>query len=167
MTPAVAVADWVEDLEVAADRSVSPEARRARRGRRPIDRDGTPSVSVDEAYDRSLQALREAADEAARPGWDGHGGQPVSRVTVSQALTFLDLLPSRLPGPDISAHPDGELAFEWFRGPRRLLTVSVNESGRLSYAALFGPARQHGTEFLVDTLPDSIAQAFRRLYSLG
>jgi hypothetical protein len=37
--------------------------------------------------------------------------------------------------------------------------------GRLSYAATFGAARQHGTEYLVDALPDPLFQALRRLYA--
>ncbi len=115
-------------------------------------------------YDKRLEALRSATADASHFDWDGQGGYPVSRATLEHALTFLELLSSTLPAPDISAHPDGELAFEWSLGPRQILTVSLNESGRLSYAALYGPARQHGTELLLDSLPDSIAHALRRLY---
>src|SRR5207245_2084183 len=132
---ALAVADWSDNLQTASDRSVSQEAKRARRGRKFVGRD-TPSVSVDHAYYECLASLRECADEASQPDWDGYGGQPVSDITLAQALAFLDLLPSSVRPPEISPHPDGELAFEWFFGPRRLLTVSINESGRLSYAAL-------------------------------
>lgn len=109
--------------------------------------------------------LLDAFEEASRPNWDGYGAYPVSGITVAHARAFLDLLPSTLPRPEISPHPDGELAFEWSFAPRRLLTVSVNESGRLSYAALFGQARLHGTEFLLDAMPEAVALALRRLHA--
>jgi hypothetical protein len=161
----VAVSDWSDALQAASDRAVSQEAKRSRLVRRFVRR-VTPSESVDQAYENCLQALREAFEESSRPGWDAYGAHPVSEATLARALAFLDALPSTLLWPEISPHPDGELAFEWSFGPRRLLTVSVNESGRLSYAALFGRARVHGTEFFLDdAFPDQIALALRRLYS--
>lgn len=129
-------------------------------------RDATLSISLDHAYTESLVSLHAASKEASRPDWDGHGGQAVSNATIAQALTLLDLLPSALPRPEISPHPDGELGFEWWLGPRRVLTVSINETGRVSYAALLGPARSYGTEFLQDALPEPMVLALRRLYSL-
>ena len=165
MISAVQTAHWSEVLRTASDRAVSQEATRSRRVRKFGDHD-TPSFSLDQAYDKCLEALREAAEEASRPNWDGYGAHPVSDATLAQALAFLDLLPSTLLKLlEISPHPDGELAFEWFMGPRQVLTVSVNESGRLSYAALFGEARLHGSEFLLDALPETVALALRRLYS--
>lgn len=164
MTSAVLPADWSEILQVASDRAVSEEAKQSRHVRQFVGQ-VTPSVSIDEAYKESLDLLLDAFEEASRPNWDGYDAYPVSGATVAQARAFLDLLPSTLPGPEISPHPDGELAFEWSFGPRRLLTVSVNESGRLSYAALFGHARLHGTEFLLDAMPEAVALALRRLYA--
>lgn len=164
MTSAVLPAHWSEALRTASDRAVSKEATRSRRARKFVSHD-TPSVSVDQAYDECLESLREAAEEASRPNWDGYGAQPVSGATIAQALAFLDLLPSTLPRPEISPHPDGELAFEWSLGSRRVLTVCVNEWGRLSYALLFGYARLHGMEVLLDALPEAVTLALRRLYS--
>lgn len=164
MTSAVLPVDWSEILEIPSDRAISEEAKQARHVREFIGH-VTPSVSIDEAYKESLDSLLDTFKEASKPNWDGYGAYPVSGATVAQALAFLDLLPSTLLRPEISAHPDGELAFEWSFGSRRLLTVSVNESGRLSYAALFGHARLHGTEFFLDAIPETIALALRRLYA--
>jgi hypothetical protein len=164
MTAGALPLDWIQALQTASDRAVSAEARRARLVRR-TSADLAPSVSIDQAYRESVEALLQASQEAARPNWDGYGGRPVSEATIAQALAFLDFLPSTLPQPEVSVHPDGELAFDWSFGPRRLLTVSISESGRLSYAALIGHSRQHGTEFLLDALPEPIALALRRLRS--
>lgn len=164
MSSAVLSANWSEILEVASDRAISEEARQSRHIRKFI-ADATPSVSIDEAYKESLDSLLDVFKEASRPNWDGYSAYPVSEATVAQARAFLDLLPSTLPKPEISSHPDGEIAFEWYFGRRRLLTVAVSESGRLSYAALFGHARLHGTEFFLDGIPETIALALRRLYA--
>lgn len=164
MTAAVLPAHWSDTLQTASDRAIGTEANRLRFARR-ISTHAATSVSIDQAYRDSAEALLETFDEAARPNSDGYGARPVSEATLAQALAFLDLLPSTIRQPDISAHPDGELAFEWSFGPRRLLTVSVNASGRLSYAALIGHARQYGTEFVLDALPEPVALALRRLHS--
>jgi hypothetical protein len=163
MSIGMLAADWTDLVSAASDRAISVEARRSNRLMRAPANE-TPSVSVDEAYD-SFRALFRASQEAAEPDWDGHGGRPVSAATVAQALAFLNVLPRSAPQPEFSAHPDGELAFEWSFGPRRILTISVNEFGRLSYAALIGHNRQHGTEFILDKLPSSITLVFQRLYS--
>jgi len=155
---------WSEVLYRASNRAITQEAQTAGRIRKFLSQ-ATPSVSIDQVYAQCLQSLHEASEEASRRNWDGYGAEPVSSATLAQALTFLDLLPTTLPTPDISAHPDGELAFEWSLGPRRLLTVSINESGRLSYAALLGQARLRGTDFLLDALPEPISFALRKLYA--
>lgn len=162
MSVLTSIADWSAGGQTVSDRSISQGAKGVRR-RRWLMRSDTPSVWVDQVY----MALRETAEEASRPNWDGYGASAVSDTTVAQGLALLDLLPSTVPAPEVSAHPDGELAFEWWLGPHRALTVSINEMGRLSYAAMFGAARQHGTEYLVDVLPDPLLQVFRRLYAHG
>lgn len=125
----------------------------------------TPSVSIDEAHEACDQALFEAAQEASQSNWDAQGAEAVSGSTVAQAVAFLDVLPTALPRPDISVHPDGEVAFEWSARPGWVVTVSVNEWGRLSYAALLGPARVHGVELLLDALPEGVVVVLRRLYA--
>jgi hypothetical protein len=155
------------DLVDVRNRAISERADRPRLlvGESSVLGDVTPSVSVDEKKRGQLEALRAVYEEASLPGWDGYGAEPVSKAILAQALAFLDILPSTSPSPDVSAHPDGEVAFEWYFGRGRVLSVSVNEAGRLSYAALFGYSSQHGTEFLLDSLPEAIALALRRLYS--
>ena len=166
MNVSTSIAGWSTSGQTAAsDRSTSPEAKGFRQPRGLMGGD-TPSVWVDQAHQAYI-ALRDTAEEASRSNWDGYGAPAVSDATVAQGLAFLDLLPSTVPPPEVSAHPDGEVAFEWWQGPHRVLTVSVNETGRLSYAAMFGAARQHGTEYLLEELPDPLLQALRRLYAHG
>lgn len=63
----------------------------------------------------------------------------------------------------MAVHPDGEIEFEWYRGPRWLLTVSVGKTGALSYAGLFGRNKVHGVEQFSEGLPDAIVQNLGRL----
>jgi hypothetical protein len=125
----------------------------------------TSSVSVDQPRLDTFEALLVMAAEASEEGWDGYEGKRVLGSTLTKAFEFLATLPSTVPAPEVSAHPDGELAFYWSTGPRRTLTVSVNAAGRLSFAAIVGHQRLFGSEYLTDELPESIALALRQLLS--
>ena len=125
----------------------------------------TSSVSVDQPRLEAIEALIAVASGASEEGWDGYEGKRVLGSTLSKALAFLATLPSTAPAPDISAHPDGEVAFYWSTGPRRTLSVSVNAAGRVSFAAIVGHQRLFGSEYLTDELPESIALALRQLHS--
>jgi hypothetical protein len=148
---------FLPELEIG-NTAVSEEGREVRR----VVISETPSVSIDEARENQLGSLFEVFREASEPGWDGYGALAVLPSTAAQARAFLSLLPSMLPRPDISAHPDGELALEWSFGPDSLLTVSINDSGRLSYAWLLGHESTHGTEWFVDSIPDAVVLALKR-----
>jgi hypothetical protein len=106
--------------------------------------------------------------DASLDGWDGYGATAVSPATYGNALAFLEALPTTTPVPDVVPELDGEIAFEWDYGPRRILSVSVGPNGVLSYAALYGhTSRMHGTEKLIDRLPTVIAMCLNRLIAVG
>src|SRR5574340_190438 len=73
-----------------------------------LDPDVSASVSIDVRASDLLAELRDAAREAAEPGWDRYGGTPVSDKTLEQARRFLAVLPVAFPAPEVSVHPDGE-----------------------------------------------------------
>jgi hypothetical protein len=146
------------------DRAVSAEARRL--GRARWQSAGTAfSLSLEEPYRRAAEAVIGAAQEANRPNWDGQGGLPVTQGAVAQAFAFLDVLPSTLSEPEVTVDSDGELSFEWSFGPRRALTASINGSGRISFAALIGIERLHGTNYLLDALPEPLTLALQQLHA--
>jgi len=116
----------------------------------------------------ALGALRDACARAAQENWDGYGAQAVSPAVCEQAEAFLQALPTTAPVPEVVPEPDGEIAFEWDRGPWRVFSVSVGPSGTLSYAGLYGrKAKVHGTELFMDRLPKPIADGLARLIALG
>ena len=163
MTTATPAAHWTYFIKKPFERSVSDEGMRSRQSSKPIGGE-TPSITVDQAYEESIRALLKVFKEASRPGWDGYHATEVSSATIGQALEFLDWIPSRLPKPEVSAHPDGQVGFEWWVGPRRVVTVSVNESGQVNYAALIEQDCFHGTMMLRDSFPETISAALSRIF---
>lgn len=123
------------------------------------------SAALSAKYVEAHQALVSACEEASRENWDGYGARPFALQASAAADRFLRALPTTAPSPEISVDPDGEIAFEWYLGPRRVLSVSVGSTNQLTYAALLGPNIVHGTETFVDELPPSIVANLSRLLS--
>jgi hypothetical protein len=145
---------------VGSDSAVSDEARLIRSliaDRRP----------VDFAAARRRWALSDACTAASAPNWDGYGASAVATPAVWHAGRFLSAIPETWPSPEIGADPDGELSFEWARGPHWVFTVSVGQDGHLSYAGLFGSSRVHGMETFAGTLPQAIVDGLARLFGSG
>ncbi len=109
--------------------------------------------------------LAEVWAECQLPDWDGHGALPVSRTALRNMRDFLEALPLGFPHPTIAADPHGHLSVEWYRSPRRVLSVSVSDDDLLHYAALLGSSRTCGTETFYGEAPDTILGLIRRVYS--
>jgi hypothetical protein len=118
------------------------------------------SAELDERLAQNLATL---AKRCRLPGWDGFGAEPVREETVLAAARFLQSLPHGTPPPAIGAEPDGDVALEWYRSPRRTISVSVTADGNLHYAALLGPNKQYGTEVFVGQVPEPILDLVRRV----
>ena len=107
------------------------------------------------------------AEQCAAPGWDGYGASAVAPETAAQARAFADAIPSHLPAPEIGVEPDGAITFEWYRTPRQMLSVSVDSSGALHYAALIGTDAIAGTETFHGTMPRKLIDLIARLEEMG
>src|SRR5439155_4575953 len=82
----------------------------------------TPPLSHQEA--QAAGVLKAACAEAATDNWDGYGAQAVTYGVKLRAQEFLDaLLTAAVPLPTVAADPDGEVAFEWYVGPRQVFSV--------------------------------------------
>ena len=114
--------------------------------------------------DLALEELEKVYEECLEANWDGYGAMPISRETYSEARKLLRMMPSSLPRPDISAEPDGEITFEWYKGKYSVFVISVGGNNLITYAGLFGKSnRIHGTEYFTDELPEIIHHCIRRL----
>jgi hypothetical protein len=107
--------------------------------------------------------LCEVAEECESPNWDGYGAEPVSTDTYRLAYRFLEALPVGTPAPSVGAEPDGDLTFEWHRGPQRTLSVSVSPDGELHFAARIGSARDYGTRVFSGEIPQRIFKLIQRV----
>lgn len=95
--------------------------------------------------------------------WDGYGAAPVSVDVYALASQFLRALPLGIAAPSVGAEPDGHLTLEWYRSPRRLLSVSISPEGDLHYAALLGPNKAYGTEAFFGDVPRPILDLIHRV----
>jgi hypothetical protein len=110
------------------------------------------------------RAAQKALDAAiAQPKDLENDAIEVEPSTYIYAEQFLRLLPREVSTPEITVDNDGEIMLEWDHGRRCVFSVSVGRDGTLSFAGLFGHNPIHGTEDLRETLPDIIADCFKRL----
>jgi hypothetical protein len=111
-----------------------------------------------------LTTLRETWQQCQQPDWDGEGAETISTETYEVARRLLESLPSDMPLPSISAEPDGQLNFEWYQTPRRLLSASINSSGTLYWAALIGSEDPWGFCQFVDQFPQTLLYWIGQVY---
>ncbi len=140
-----------------AARYIEKEEQRARRHLHGSAAFGIESVLREE--------LADVWEECREPNWDGYDALPVSREALQNTSLFLESLPLGCRHPSIGADPHGHLSVEWYRSPRRVLSISVTADGLLHYAALLGPNETCGTETFFGEVPDTILALVRRVYS--
>ena len=162
MTIATALATTGFAFAPWADRALSEEAGVLRRLINEAS-EFPESITVGEPKRTAQEALDAAYATAQVDDWDGEGSARVEPSTYVYASQFLRLLPSTIPVPDIAADADGEILFEWDLGCRRVFSVSVGRDGTLTFAALFGHTKTHGTEHLHEALPLVISACLERL----
>ncbi len=113
-----------------------------------------------------LDSLREIYQERSEENWDGYEADPITPETYFESRNLIDLLPLYLPPPDVLPEPDGGIAFEWYRGRRKVFIISVSGKNIIHYAGLFGEIRKtHGTEYFFDSLPQVIIKNIESLYA--
>jgi len=77
---------------------------------------------------------------------------------VPRAVAFLQSLPSDAVVPEIDIEDDGEAAFDWM-APGKILTVSLEPTGRVAYAADLDDRATSNTFQLGDGLPAAFVEA--------
>lgn len=121
------------------------------------------SISVRSSAEAALDELDAMRTEASRQGWDGYGGQPVSSASYDQAKALLEALPTTSAFPEISVAADGDVALDWFFGPRQALTLTISGNGRLTFAWMNGHRSYRGTDWFDEGIPGTIAEAISYL----
>ncbi len=140
--------------------AVSPVAAELRRTfedmRRPAHTTGT------QRHADLTVALIEACSAADGENWDGYRGRQVAPGAYISAGELLRVFPEHLALPEISVHPDGELALDWIADRRNMFTVSIGADGALSYAGMFGKNKVTGREIFTGTFPAILLPHIKR-----
>jgi len=88
----------------------------------------------------------------------------VSVETFGRMFDLLAVLPTAMPLPEIVIESENEIGLDWQAGDRRLLTVSVDDTPYIGFAALFGHEPLHGRMPFAGDVPGTLAYLFGRLY---
>lgn len=79
----------------------------------------------------------------------------IGLATYERAVQFLTALPLDVTAPELSVDPDGEIAFDWIAG-ENMLSISLNASGQISFAADIEGSLSSGPAFFGGVLPRNI-----------
>lgn len=83
------------------------------------------------------------------------------------AQRFLLALPAHLPQPELALDVDGEISFDWQGAGSRVLTATLREDGRLSYAARISSFdKEHGTKRFSDATPKQLIELIQRVTNI-
>lgn len=123
-------------MPTMAEHGVSDSARFIAKTNRDIKRRQQDAVTF--SRQPAFDALWEAWQPCQSANWDGEGANPIESETYKIAYRLIEALPHGFPVPAFSPEPDGNLLLEWYRHPRRLLSVSIRPDGTLYWAALVG-----------------------------
>ena len=126
-------------------------------------KDCSPSVTIDK--DALIQEFGDVFEECSVDNWDGYDAKAISIDSYREAIRFARSLPTMIPLPEIAVDPDGEVALEWYEGPRKVVTVSIGSRNEITYAGLFGFNKVNGTECFYDEIPKAILDNLDRLLS--
>lgn len=126
---------------------------------------GSESITFGRPLDDALISLLEVYRECSQSDWDGYGAAAISEDAYEEAKKIINLLPSSIRMPEITAEPTGEIGFEWHKSKGQVFVISVGGKHRITYAGIFSGNKVHGSEYFEDTLPLAIIQHLRRLYS--
>lgn len=151
---------------------VGPDANRLallERENQSRQRDSVTFARTDKGnHKAATDILFEAWAECATDGWDGEHAQAVTTDRLKSAVKLVSGLPWRFPPPDACGEADGDFCLEWYRGPRRVLAVSIGPNGILHWSALIGDDDLRGTwrysPEAGDAAPEMLRQLLSRLY---
>jgi hypothetical protein len=145
-------------MPAAISESISDTAVYIQNKKRDINDELQKSNALGQVAKGTLQKLVGVFQECAHLGWDGYDAKPISQEVVCYAVLFLKALPVGIEAPEVGAEPDGAITLEWYRSPRRVISISINPDGRLYYAALIGSKARHGKDFALSDLSQDLSE---------
>lgn len=138
------------------DSAVGEDAGRLRER---LQKAAKPDTSVTLGYE---ERLARAVADAASAGWD-YADTGASAGAVYYARALMTSLSSLARDADAQIDPQGDVLLEWAASPRWILTVAINNSGRIAYSALLGDKKMRGMESFDGSIPVPISHAISRI----
>lgn len=128
----------------------------------------TADSQIDEATrkirgQRYFSALFELVELFAEARAEQDGERVDARAFV-RARDLLDALPHGFAVPEVALDPDGEIALDWIRADRTMVSLSIGSSGDPSYAANLRDRTAHGVIKLGEGFPGALTELLRGLY---
>lgn len=113
-----------------------------------------------------MQELVSIKDTRSERGWDGHDAQPVSSVSLKNALTFLILSPEKFPAPAPGVCANGHITLEWRLKGGRLLSLAFDENNKVSFIVFLPYGEITGGEMSADLgYNETIIYFLNRVYN--
>ena len=139
---------------VPEDRSLGTEAGHLRELLEEV------TVPVGERRDgeilrRLIDAFKQARDS---------NGTAVSLSSFNNALEFMKSLPTTLPLPVVVVESDEEIGLDWDEDPQAVVSLTIDSSDRIGFAALFGREPLYGRVDYIRGLPETLHFVLARLY---
>lgn len=102
--------------------------------------------------------------DCCRDDWDGYGARSISRSSLLGVQEFISKVDS-LPMPEVSAHPDGELALDWYGDNGEIFSLSFGDLGKISFAGRFEEGSViHGREKVGSMDTEFVERLIRRVF---
>ena len=138
--------------------------------------DGAVSSAGDELRESIRAAMATPSDDegrtaeilqriraALRKGTEAEGVL-VSATTFGRLCDLLSTLPAWIPLPEVVVESDREIGLDWYSGERDTLSVSVDDTGYVGFAALIDQEPLYGKLPFAGAFPKTLAYFLRRLY---
>ena len=89
----------------------------------------------------------------------------LSGSTRSRVIDFLTSLPAEWPLPTLVMESENEMGLDWDEGVEGVVSLTIDDSDRIGFAALLGRESRYGRAECTDGLPATIRDLLARLYS--
>lgn len=144
---------------------------------------GIHSTTQDRALGPDGAKLRESIEEAVAPPRPTHRtptmlenvrvalrkgtdreGVLLNAECFGRMFDVLRAIPSDIPLPEVVVESDDAIGLDWQSGRRQVVSLTVDGSGFVGFAALIGYETHHGRVPFHGDLPRTIADLLRRIF---
>lgn len=92
-------------------------------------------------------------NDAATENWAGRDGAKLMPGAFWRAQEFLQAIVFTAPAPELTVDNYGAVELDWMRAKHHRLSLSIEGSGRVTYAFRFGERSGEGTEWFRTEVP--------------